>query len=387
MRDLKDHTRQSTIQQSTSCRIVYLIAIVCATVSAQAQNGNTRWPADRASQWYADQDWLVGANFVPSTAINQLEMFQAETFDPETIDRELGWAADIGFNTMRVYLHDLLWTQDAEGFLDRLDQYLAIADKHNIKTMFVLFDAVWDPHPKLGEQRDSKPGVHNSGWVQGPHTDILRDATRHGEVKPYVVGVLSHFTDDARVLAWDLYNEPGNKNVISYGDLEPSDKVQLCQTFLEKVFVWAREANPSQPLTSGVWINPGGRTNPVHPLDALMLEQSDILTFHSYAPLKGATQAVEWLQTYSRPIICTEYMARAAGSRFETILPYFKAQNIGAINWGLVSGKSQTIYPWGSWKKPLEKEPKVWFHDVFREDGSPFDEAETALIKSLTRRD
>jgi len=353
---------------------------------SHAQESNNRWTADRATEWYAAHGWLVGANFVPSTAINQLEMFQADTFDPETIDRELGWAADIGFNTMRVYLHDLLWTQDAEGFLERVDRYLAIADKHGIKTMLVLFDAVWDPHPKLGLQPEPKSGVHNSGWVQSPHIDILKDTTRHYEVKPYVVGVLSHFANDPRVLAWDLYNEPGNKNVLSYGKDEISDKVAKGQTFLESLFTWAREENPSQPLTAGVWLNPGGRTDPPHPLDTLMIENSDIITFHTYSPLAGATRAVEWLQTYGRPIVCTEYMARAAGSTFETILPYFKEQNVGAISWGLVNGKSQTIYPWISWGKPFEKEPDVWFHDVFRQDGTPFDEKETNLVRSLTSR-
>lgn len=40
--------------------------------------------------------WYFGANFIPSTAINQLEMWQKETFDPTTIDRELGFARKIG---------------------------------------------------------------------------------------------------------------------------------------------------------------------------------------------------------------------------------------------------------------------------------------------------
>src|SRR5580700_4380310 len=123
-----------------------------------------RWPADRANDWYATQAWLVGANFVPSTAINQLEMWQAETFDPATIDRELGWAEQLGFNTIRVFLHNLLWTQDKDGFLKRMDQFLAIADKHHIAVIFVPLDAVWDPFPRLGPQHDPIPHVHNSGW-------------------------------------------------------------------------------------------------------------------------------------------------------------------------------------------------------------------------------
>lgn len=366
--------------------VVVWASVVIAGTVAHAQERNNRWPPDRANAWYAEQDWLVGANFVPSTAINQLEMWQADSFDPETIDRELGWAAGIGFNCMRVYLHDLPWTVDAEAYLDRIDRYLAIADKHGITTMFVLFDAVWDPHPALGPQRAPRPGVHNSGWVQGPHIDILKDPARHEEVKPYVIGVLTRFKDDKRVLAWDVYNEPGNTNFGSYREREIKNKGEVGLVFLESVFEWCREVSPSQPLTAGIWINVGGRTDPVRPLDQLMIDQSDIITFHAYTPLNGAKRAVEWLQTFDRPIICTEYMARTAGSTFETILPYFKEQSVGAINWGLVNGKSQTIYPWASWGKAFDSEPEIWFHDVFRRDGTPFDEQETDLIKTLTAR-
>ena len=78
-------------------------------------------------------------NFQPSTAINQLEMFQAATFDPATIDKELGWAEGLGLNAMRVYLHHIAWTTDKAGFKKRLDQYLQIADKHGIKTIMVFF--------------------------------------------------------------------------------------------------------------------------------------------------------------------------------------------------------------------------------------------------------
>src|SRR5687767_15506807 len=104
-------------------------------VRAAEQPG--RWPAQQANAWYAKQPWLVGANFGPSTAINQLEMFQADTFDLETIDRELGWAKDLGFTSMRVFLHHLLWEQDSEGFLERLDQFLEVAEKHEIGVMIV----------------------------------------------------------------------------------------------------------------------------------------------------------------------------------------------------------------------------------------------------------
>src|SRR5690348_3811733 len=131
-----------------------------------AQGGTTQWTPQQANEWYRNQPWLLGCNFSPSTAINQLEMWQADTFDLPTIDKELGWAQDLGFNTIRVFLHNLLWKQDAAGFTDRMNRFLEVADKHHIKVLFVLLDSVWDPNPQLGRQREPKKGLHNSGWVQ-----------------------------------------------------------------------------------------------------------------------------------------------------------------------------------------------------------------------------
>lgn len=349
------------------------------------ESGQGRWSAARARAWYAAQRWPVGANFVPSTASNQLEMWQEATFDPETIDRELGWAAGIGFNVMRVYLHDMVWKADPAAFEQRINRYLDIADKHGIRTLFVLLDSVWDPRPELGPQDDPVPGVHNSRWVQSPHIDIQQDPARYDELKPYITGILTRFKDDGRVLGWDLLNEPGNP-VPQYDEgWSRADKENAHLVLLGKVFDWAREVNPSQPLTAGVWVDVGGRTNPVHPLDKLMLERSDIITFHTYGPLPAAKKAVTWLKQSGRPILCTEYMSRGSGSLFQTILPYFEEMEVGAINWGLVSGRSQTIYPWHSWEAPFEKEPDPWFHDVFRKDGAPYDPAETRLVRELTQ--
>lgn len=369
-------------KQSLVRRWVLLAAVVCALVGG-ADDG-ARWTAERANAWYADQEWVAGANFVPSTASNQFEMWQEATFDPETIDRELGWAADIGFNVMRVYLHDMLWAADAEGFEERIDQYLGIADKHGIKTLLVLFDSVWNPYPKLGPQEDPVPGVHNSRWVQSPHMDVQKNPDRYDELKPYVDAILTRFKDDARVLGWDLLNEPGNPTPQYEEGWSRADKEAAHEILLDRIFDWAQAVRPSQPLTSGLWVNVGGRTDPVPALDRIMLDRSDIVTFHTYGPLKDAKKAVQYLQKTGRPILCTEYMARSAGSTFEAIMPYFKEQQVGAINWGLVDGRSQTIYPWWSWDKPFEEEPKPWFHDVFRKDGTPYSDEEVALIKKLT---
>jgi hypothetical protein len=351
-----------------------------------ARGATTQWTPRQANDWYRNQPWLVGCNFSPSTAINQLEMWQAETFDLPTIDRELGWAEDLGFNTIRVFLHNLLWKQDAPGFLQRMDQFLHVADKHHIKVLFVLLDSVWDPNPQLGKQREPKKGLHNSGWVQAPGKEILTQPDQWGEVEQYVKGVVSHFKNDPRIIGWDVFNEPDNLNTPAYVKQEPPRKKELSLELLKKEFGWCREADPSQPLTCGVWIGTWADPNKLSLMERVQLEQSDVISFHSYAPLQEMKQAVQNLRRYDRPLFCTEYMARPRGSTFQTILPYLKEQKVAAYNWGFVAGKTNTIYPWDSWEKPYPSEPKVWFHDIFRPDGTPFDPKEVAFIKQITRQ-
>jgi len=343
-----------------------------------------RWPVEKAADWQRANPWLVGCNFITSSAINQLEMWQADTFDPNEIDRELGWAERIGFNSVRVFLHNLLWTQDGEGFLKRMDQFLDVAAKHHIKVMFVLFDSCWDPHPALGKQRAPKHFVHNSGWVQSPGAEYMAHPEKLDELKAYVVGVLEHFRSDSRIAFWDLYNEPDNMNDPAYIRLEPASKEETARRLLEKTIAWAREVDPSQPISSGVWKGNWADPAKLSAMERVQLDNSDIITFHNYGPVSEARQCVEHLRRYQRPIICTEYMARPVGSTFNPNLGFFKAQKVGAYNWGFVSGKTQTIYPWDSWKKTYTSEPPVWFHDIFRADGTPYRPEEVAYIRSLT---
>ncbi|HKO15562.1 MAG TPA: endo-1,4-beta-xylanase, partial [Gemmatimonadaceae bacterium] len=342
------------------------------------------WSPARARAWADSTGWLVGSDFIPSTAINQLEMWQPATFDPRTIDRELGYAETLGFSTMRVFLHDLLWQQDSAGFLGRIDRFLTIADRHHIRPIFVLFDAVWDPMPHLGRQRAPIPHIHNSGWVQSPGAARLADTAHYGALRAYVQGVVGRFARDHRVAAWDVFNEPDNTNRPAYVAYEPLNKPELAFNLLRKAFRWAREMNPSQPLTAAPW--KGDYLDPAHvpPIVAYMLDSSDVISFHSYEDSTRVERELTALERYGRPIICTEYMARPRGSTFQAILPILARRHVGAINWGFVSGKTQTIYPWDSWYRDYPTEPTVWFHDIFRPDGTPFDTAEVALIRSLT---
>jgi len=322
------------------------------------------WSAQKANDWYKQQGWLVGCNFLPSTAINQLEMWEAESFDTATINRELGWAEEIGFNTLRVFLHDLVWENDSLLFKKRINTFLDIASRHHIKPMFVFFDDCWNPEPVYGKQPVPKPGIHNSGWMRSPGQAVHNNSTKWNVLENYVEDILSTFKNDKRILCWDLYNEPGN-----------SGYNEASMPLLKKIFEWAWKTRPSQPLTAGIWYNKKD-------FNEFQLNNSDIVTFHNYSKVDDAEKEIKELLKNGRPVICTEYMARTRGSKFETHLPLFKKYNVGAINWGFVAGKSNTIYQWDT-PVPDGSEPKTWFHDIFRKDGTPFDEKEIVIIKSL----
>ena len=319
-----------------------------------------QWTPQQAWNWYNQQPWMIGSNFTPSTAINQLEMWQAETFDPMTIERELGWAQSLGLNTVRTYLHDLLWEQDAPGFISRIDQFLKIASTKGIKPILVIFDDCWNREFSLGPQPAPRPGVHNSGWVQSPGYNVVLDPSQWGRLQRYVQGLLGVFSRDPRIRMWDLYNEPGNNNL-------KEQSLPLAKA----VFNWAREVRPEQPLTMGVWFEN-------EPLNAFQVSASDVITFHDYNPVDHLKTTIERLRPFGRPLVCTEYMARVRGSRFETHLPVFKAENVGAINWGLVAGKTQTYLPWASEPVPSDE----WFHEIFHTDGTPYKESEVAAIRA-----
>jgi len=365
--------------------VVFILISLLTSPLLAADSG--RWTEAKANAWYAQQPWLVGANYLPSDAINQLEMFQAATFNPALNDHELGLAEGIGMNTMRVFLQDQLWTQDPEGFTHRLDAFLAIAAKHHIRVLLVLFDSCWDPEPKLGPQHPPIPGVHNSGWVQSPGALELSDPSYEPKLQAYVQGVVGAFAADQRVLGWDVWNEPDNDGGGNYAAHEAKGKSVLVLHLLPKVFVWARAEHPVQPLTSGLWHGDWSDPARMSEMTKLQLAESDVITFHNYGWPEDFEARIQSLLPLHRPLICTEYMARGAGSTFDGSLPMAKKYNVGAINWGLVAGKMQTYYPWDSWQKPyVLQPPSIWFHDVFHQAGTPYRWREVDLIRELTGR-
>jgi hypothetical protein len=346
--------------------IIFLQLFLLQAVQAQTPIAKV-WTTDKANAWYARHKWINGADFIPSTAVNQLEMWQANTFDPTTIDTQLGWAESIGFNTMRVFLHSLAWKQDPVGFKKRVNEYLAIADKHHIQTIFVFFDDCWNANPKIGKQPEPRIGIHNSGWLQDPGRPVKTPA-EYTALRGYVVDILHSFRHDKRILLWDLYNEPGNNN-----------KGEASLLLVTKIFEWAKFVNPDQPVSAGLWAWDMERLN------AFQVTHSDVITYHDYESPEWHLRVVQLLKAYGRPVICTEYMARPRNSTFENTMPMLKRENVGAINWGLVEGKTNTKYAWDT-PMPNGGEPKLWFHEVFRKDGSPYKQEEVDLIKKLNNK-
>ncbi|HVI46775.1 MAG TPA: hypothetical protein VM802_17990 [Chitinophaga sp.] len=345
-----------------------LIAILLITPTACTKIDQERgvWPRKTAAVWYAQQGWLRGCNFIPSTAVNQLEMWQAATFDTTSISRELGYAAGIGFNSVRVYLHHVAWQIDREGFKNRIRTYLAIADRYKISTIFVFFDDCWKGVYRSGPQPAPLSGVHNSRWVQDPGRAIYSDVTLMDTLETYVKDILNAFGKDSRIVLWDLYNEPGN-GVYTDSSL----------ALLQRAFKWGRAVNPQQPLSSAVW------TLEAPEITNTQIANSDVITYHNYSAPLYHRWMIRRLRSYGRPLICTEYMARTLGSCFQNIMPILKAENIGAYNWGLVAGKTNTIYAWET-PIPDGSEPVLWFHDIFRKDGTAYDLEEIKVIKQLS---
>jgi hypothetical protein len=347
-----------------------------------------RWTPERAHAWYDALPWLAGCNFIPSTAVNQLEMWQATTFDPVTIERELGWAQSLGLSAMRVFLHDLVWDEDAASFAARIDEYLAIADRCGIRTLFVLFDDCWHPGATLGPQPAPVPGRHNSRWLQSPGVAAIDAPETWGRLEAYVGGVVGRFGRDGRVLGWDLYNEPTNcflidqalppaerRTALAAATQRRSERMPAHLRLFDRAFEWARAARPEQPLTAGVWIRDRA-------LNERILARSDIVTFHSYGDADEVATRINSLRKHGRPIICTEFIARTMGGEnvVEAQFALLKRERVGAIMWGLVNGKTQTHIAW----TPDPAHGGLWFHDLLHPDGTPYDPREAEALRRIT---
>lgn len=355
-------------------KLYLIIALVAATFTSccncdKGIDADGKWTAEKANAWYEQTGWRSGCNYIPANAINQIEMWSSSTFDPETIDTELGYAEELGFNTMRVFLSSVVWQNEPDAFKQHISDFLDIAVKHGITPFLVFFDDCHVGESAYGVQPEPKTGVHNSGWVKDPSNTIIQDTLNTFPVlEAYVKDILTTFKNDKRILWWDLYNEPNERGIEGNYSL----------ALLKNVFKWAREIRPSQPISVGVWTDKDYLVE--H--SKYSLEMSDIISYHQYHYPEDQIKQITALKEYGRPIFCTEYMARTKGSTFQTILPLLKENNVSAINWGFVKGKTNTIYAWGD-VHPEGEEPEPWFHDIIRPDKTPFCQEEIDVIKAV----
>ncbi len=328
---------------------------------------DARWSRAKAQKWYADQPWPCGFNYVPANAISYTEMWMPYAFNEKLIDKELALAEGIGFNCLRVVLPFVVWEHDPAAFKKRLDAFLTICDRRGLKVMFTLFDDCAFgsddklKNPTYGRQPDVLEGWYANGWTPSPGHDMVRDPTTWPRIEAYVKDVIGAFKDDPRAWVWDLYNEPTN------GGLGITS-VPL----VEKVIHWARQVEPSQPLTIAQW-------HGNEKLNRVIFAHSDIVTFHDYGSVERLKGHIATLRQHGRPIINTEWLNRGHGSLVATCLPIFAKEDVGCMHWGLVNGKTQTDLNWGH--RPGQPDPPVWQHDLYRPDHSPYDPKELGLFR------
>ncbi len=332
----------------------------------------TQWTPEQAREWWADKEWPVGCCFVPSYAVNQFEMWQDETFNIPVLDKEFGICEELGFNLVRIYLHEKLWWADAEGFKNKINKVLDLCASHGLKVTFT-FCTNGGKEQELGPQPEPRQGIHGGGqWCCSPSTEMMNNPELWPRFKEYLQDILRTYKDDDRILYWCLQNEPENIKK----DRDPLE-------WMKALYEWAWEVRPSQPLSSPVWQRPGFHGTATK-LDQIVvaLGYSDIITFHCYYGPDELETFIKMLSRFRRPMVCQEYMGRTLGSTFEFCMPILKREKVGALNWGLVEGKCKYRYPWGH--KPEQGEPEIWFHSIFWEDYTPWRESEVLFIKNET---
>jgi len=351
------------------------------TVVDLAKLRNARWDESRAFQYVRTFGEVKGCNYVPSDGSSILHLP-----NKELIGRELRWARDVvGLNCVRVWIGLAEYQLDQEGVLKNFDSFLQICDENQIKVLPVLsIQQMLDPDYDFGAQDANKgvmnfqPSVHGGGWRYPgrlhwtccePEGSISEKTLAAWEksrpaAEQFIRSTLSRYAKDERIILWDLYNEAP----------------KAARPVVEMIFQWAREVNPSQPL-SVCWQG--------HDL-------SDVITFHTYGRPGFETAnrnslgwdfltELDWARAWGRPMLCTEWLARPFGNTIEAILPFFERYHVGWFVWGLCAvGPAQYQFPWG-W--PMgSPPPEKWFHCLLYPDGTPYSAEEILMIRDFKYR-
>ena len=342
-------------------------SIVCAVVACVAMAGEAapRWSVEKANAWAAANPWWCGVNYIPANAINYTAMWDKTSFSPDVIRRELKLMTGLGMNCVRFVMQYKVYEEDPAYFLKTLDTFLSLCDEAKVKAMPIFFDdCVFGANadPVIGRQPEPLEGWYAWAWSPSPGHTMVIDKREHPKLERYVKDVMTRFKDDSRIFLWDLYNEPANSKL-----------GKRSFPLLLKTFAWARKVDPSQPISSGIW-------NGDKELNAILFDNSDVVTFHCYMDAKKTAARIKEMKAHGRPVICTEWMNRTCKSTVADCLKLFADADVGCIAWGLVNGKTQTHLRWGHRPEMLPyKGP--WQHDFFHGDFTSYDRAELDLIK------
>lgn len=325
-----------------------------------------RWKDDRIWRWWQDAGVIRGVNYIPRNCANSVEMWKEDTFDSDLIAEELDWAKGLGYTAIRIPLQFAVWKADADGFVERVDHLLRLAEARNIRVVPVLFDDLnrAGQDPVVGPQPDPDPGVHNPLWVPSPGPSLVTDQSHWDELETYVSAVVKTFKRDDRILYWDLYNHAGDDGL-----------KEQSLPLLDQAFNWVRDIDPTQPLAVAAWTQFGSA------MTTRKLERSDLVTFESFETPQQAEALLALLQRHDRPLICTDWLMRQKGNDFESMLPLFSEHRVGWFNHGLVNGRTQTWLQQAEFRS--DTDPDLWQHDVLKPDGTPYDSDEAELIRGF----
>lgn len=354
-----------------------------------------RWSESQAWDWYEKKPWVMGINYVPSITLHAVELWQEDTY-PEVIEsvrKEFILMQDIGLNSVRMFLPFHIWFHEKEKFLERLDCFLDELASRNITMMPVLFnDCVG-----FGRPKDITPHMshgwqqydigHHGGHKKNPFTGeqeqigwCLWDEPEWQEtLEEYLIALLERFGKDERIYIWDLWNEPGNSN-----------RHDRSIPYIKRVFEIARNINPVQPLTAGVWSYPESYgvddSVDVETVQRLALDESDIITFHQYEGIERVNRVVKQLQKEKRPMLNTEWLNRIQDNFVQDNLPLYYKERIGSYSWGLVAGKSQHFLPWDELWNHRQLPLNRWQHDLFDTFYTPYDKKELELMRHFGKK-
>ncbi len=289
----------------------------CAALSALA--------AEPAPSRTAPDDlvWMRGANYVPSYARNDVQIWL--DYDPAVIDRELGYAAKLKLNVVRVFLQVAVYETAPQRFLDNFENLLSLCAKHQIQLMPVLFDSCFDP------QVVDLQNYHDKKWMPSPGFSRLGNQDRPA-LERYIQAVVGGHRQDRRIVLWDVMNEP--ESTAHYADGERGGRATI-DAFVRWALRRVKDEQPNQPLTIG-WA--------AQPNTLAFIDLVDVICIHQYCPAaelaKWIREAQHWSRLYGKPVIMNEFIGRPQ-QPFERALPIVAEQKIGWCFWELMIGRTQ----------------------------------------------